>query len=325
MTLYAADLAVSQIGVESTPGTPVPANILPGNLKIMHKTAGDPSDAYRGEGQLYEYGVSSGMEWGAGTYESPVEAFGSKYIYDSHFERATPSGTTSITRVWDPAVAAAEVYDTYTLEKGQAGAVEIFPNLIFNTVKWLISKRERCTITGDTWSRAVSSIASSLTSATRVPSSVIARTGFNVYTGATFGARTTLVDMARAEINHGPRYKDAALINTNLGPDGLVPMALANSCRFTVPMSVSAGDYAGPFNNAKKRAGTPIFITIVGTGKLITGVIYEEHEIALCVTLRNTPDNGAIDGNVDGRVWDAGLSIDPTSGKAIRVTTISAP
>lgn len=112
---------VTQIGVESTSGTAVPANKLLASLEITGGIKAQ-NKKFRPQGRKYSSFVIPGREWseyklgGMVTYGEVV------YPLSSILKATTPSSDTTLGKKWvfAPALSAEDTVKTFTLEQGSA-------------------------------------------------------------------------------------------------------------------------------------------------------------------------------------------------------------
>lgn len=325
-------LQVRQWHAETTPGTPVPADTRSPNGKFMLEQAGDPNKVYVPTGQLVASDSVSGMTWGAGNYESPWSFCEIYQIFNSLFKHVNPTGASlAKTRVWTPAANAEDTYDVYSFDGGQNGALRKFAYVFFNSLKGTISKQDMSPLTGDMMGQWLGNSTGSLVSATTLPSELVGSIMWDAFTADTFAhlasAPSQLTDQWKVAIDYGPVRDTAAFINSaNPSWDAAgIGDPIKNKIDITVPYDVSGSDYAGQFTEAKKRAGTPIFLRYVATGAFIENDgmadIYEQLIIDMCVKIIGYPKDTDIKPFV-GLTWPCELMLDPTSNKYIEITTI---
>jgi hypothetical protein len=326
MTRYASALETVQIKEEVAHGTLLGADTRVPGLKMNIAGGGDPSEEDMGSGLLYATDSSNGIEESGGSYEMPLDYISTKYVANSVFKKVTPTGTATKTNVWAPAVGSADVYSSYSVEKGQTGAVEKFPFVVFNSMNFTIKKKgQKPLFTGDVMGQEGDQATALTALATTVPSRRIPATAFNFYSCATFGATPILLTTGwQVEFNYGPRYGPGYFIGSaEPSHDDIGIIVPANSVKVTVPFDVSGTDYAGLFTKAKKRAGTPIYLRLMATGATIDTGVVETWQMDLSLKIRNLPTPTDIDPWV-GRTWELGLWIDETAQKVLELTTIAS-
>jgi hypothetical protein len=329
MANYAKALQVAQLKKEVTPGTAVGADTVAPNTKILLAPDGDPNEEYSGEGHLFPSDSSNGLEWSSGKWEAPPTYDESYLVFNSvfkHVNATTGGGGVAKTRVWTPASASADTHDTYSVERGQTGAVEKFTYAIFNTLKLLVGKRIRTLMSGDMLGQEVLPAAALTAVATTIKSSVIPKTGWDIYyatTWAGLAAGTLLSTGFRYEFDYGPVMKDAAFIGSaEPSFNALGIIVPQHALKLTLPYDVSGSDFASFLTLAKKRASTPVFIRLVSTGALLEVGINQKFQIDMSLRVRKVPDETDIDNVFLGLMWELGLYIDETSGNVLEITTI---
>jgi hypothetical protein len=325
-------LSVSQLIKEVTPGTTPgsPTALSLPNTRIMLAGAGDDSTAHVPSGHLVPRDTTSGLEWGAGSYEMKWSFDELHILFDSLLKKVTATGAGAAkTHLYSPAANALDAFQTYAAEIGQAGAVEKFNYMVFNSMNFEIRKQGGDgLITGDVLAQEALPAAALTASPTVLPSSPISPTAWDLFTADTFAELESdpvqLTTNFRFGFGLGPKYSSAAYINSaEPSWDALgIGEPIANNLSLTLPHDVSGSDYAGLFTLAKKRAGTPIYLRLQTEGDEIETGINELITLDMCVKIRNVPGREDI-GPFIGNAFPLNLYIDPTSGKWLEVTIIS--
>lgn len=335
MALRSSKLQKAHQGLEVTPGTAVTANLLAPNTKLGLRFMGDPNEEYSAEGHLFPADSSSGLVWSGGAWEAPP-TFDEAYLYYNslfkHVAATSPGAGVAKKRVWSPSPAAADTHDTYSVERGQVGAIRKSTYVVYNSMKLLFGKRLRPLMSGDLLGQfdpaAGLTNAFSNGSPTVIKSSVIPKKAWNLYTADSFAELETDATLitpaaARFELDYGPVMKDAAFIGSaEPSWDALGIIVPNTSLKLTLPFDVSGSDLAGLLNMSKLDNSTPVFMRAVALGDELEEDIFETHQIDMCLRARVVPDDEDIDDVFLGLTWELGLFLDPTSGKAIEATLI---
>lgn len=330
MTLYSRAQEVVQVGEEVTPGTEVAANLIPPNTKLDIRPTGEGSETYYGQGAWVPSDVRPGLRWAVGTYEAPPTYDESYLIFNGYFKKVTASGAGAAkTRVWSPGPRTAETIGTLSAQRGQAGATNKFSYVVPNTWGLEVNKRlNGARMRGDLLGQYKNRGTALTGSPSTIKSSPIQGSSFNVYGATTWAGLTsspvqeTLVE--RIAISFGAIRDFAAFLNSAIKTwDALGLIVPTTGVVITLPDDVSGSDFAGTFNLAKMDAGTPIFLRLEATGAELQTGINETFRIDMALKIANVPEGAEI-GPFAGNAWPLQFVIDPTSGKFIEITTISA-
>lgn len=332
MALYATALETVQLKEETTHGTLVGADTRLSNLKMDIAGNGDDRENYMGSGLLYPGDSTDSIEGSAGTYELPIEFNGTTYVANSVFAKVSPSGTTAKTRLWEPALGAADVYSSYSVEKGQTGAVEKFPWVVFNSMNFTIRKKgQRPVLTGDVMGQEVIPATALTAIATTVASRPVPATAFNVYYGASWAglesSPTLLTTGWEVEFNYGPRYGPGYFIgNAEPSFDSIGIIVPDNAVNLTLPKDASGSDFAGLLTLAKKRAGSMVYLRLKAEGNQLEPgppVVKELWQLDLALQVKNLPARTDID-VFTGLKWPLNLFLDSASQKVLSLKTIAS-
>lgn len=173
-----------QIGLESTPGTSVPAGkVLEGiDIQMAPKVQ---SKEFRPQGRKYASQVLIEKEWGEHKYSGiadfqslayPLSLFGAPVV--------TTVFTSATQRVWTPLLTGNNSVQTFTIQKGSSAYAEQVSYGLFNSFNLKIDRKE-LTISGDLLSQIVSEGITLTASPTVVAAVPIVSTMANVYLDST--------------------------------------------------------------------------------------------------------------------------------------------
>lgn len=180
---------VVQIGVETTPGTPVAANKSLPSLSFNISPKFD-SKQYRAQGNKFNTVSRVHKIWGEGSFEGPLSYNEINYPLSTLFGAPTPSipagGTT--TRLWKflPAAKGADTIKTLTVEQGDSTAATQMSNVAATDIKFDFEPDD-VKVSGNIIGRAP--VTGTLTgSPTEVANNIVSARELDVYIGNTLGA-----------------------------------------------------------------------------------------------------------------------------------------
>ena len=165
----------TQIGVEATPGTAVPAN------KQLLAVAIEPAiktkiQTFRPRGQKYNTVAVLGEEWTESKVSGPAAYNDLTYLFASHFAYAAPTQinvSAGLAYQWNfnPGQTAADTVKTYTVQSGSAVRAQQIAYGILNEFGYTLT-REKFDISGTMLGQAISdgiTLTASPTAITLVP------------------------------------------------------------------------------------------------------------------------------------------------------------
>jgi hypothetical protein len=129
-----------RLGLESTPGTPVAANLVLRSLTIQ-PTPVIPRNPIRASGNMAATGMTSGKEHTTFTVEGPLTYTDSAFLFNSVLGAPisnTASGVTTLT--WLPNAEAANTLRTYTVEVGSGNGSAGFAGAFLTDLSISIDK-----------------------------------------------------------------------------------------------------------------------------------------------------------------------------------------
>lgn len=313
-----------QIGVESTPGTPVAAS------KRMQSWGIEPNvetehDQFRPAGWKYVALTSMGKEWvtapitGRGTYTELV------YLLSSVIDTATittPAGGTN-SRNWNftSDTFADDAPKTYTIEHGSAVRADEFSYGIVTELGMSFSREgDGASISGSVLGRALSDGITMTPAPTTVPLIPILPTQVSVYvdnSAATLGT-TKLSRAITAEFNIGNRFAPVWVLDAAQQP---FVAHIESEPDFTVGLNVQANSTGMAFLN-NMRTGDPLFIRIEAIGAIIEGAI--PYEATFDFAVKNiTPDGFNDADGVYGFEYNFVGFHDGTWGKSMDINLVN--
>ena len=211
---------VSQIGVEATPGTAVPANKLLPTLSFKPKPT-FATQKYRAQGARTTTSLTQSKHMGDGEltgvldYNSIIWALNGIF----NFTAGTQIGSlTAYQRVWNAGVYTSDMNrKTYTIEKGDADSADRYTSAQIKSFGFEASQ-DQYNIKGSMFSRYPDLDVVLTASPTKVPERPVERDDINLYIDNTFGSiGTTQVTNARREnLDIGDKFKEAFFHNRSI-------------------------------------------------------------------------------------------------------------
>ena len=132
MSFPASALRVTQFGVETTAGAPVPANKLFSLLSVSPGEERTGYDTVRQLGTLVPVDVTGGYRWFSGELEGPISTTDMLYVLSASFGQVSgtqimdgATGTGAYRYTWTVSGSAVPNPKTLTIENGQAGVTGI--------------------------------------------------------------------------------------------------------------------------------------------------------------------------------------------------------
>jgi hypothetical protein len=260
----------TQAGVESTPGTAVPANK---SLDCFSFSFGIESkvDYHRATGKKYPSIQELNQEWMSGSLdESPMDYNGLVYPVSGVFGTATitSSGASSIAKDWTftPPTTGNTSVKTFSFEQGDAVRAHKFAYGMFT--QWgYKGSREQWTTSGTLIGQILTDNATMTSSPTAIALAPMLGTQFDVYIDPTYSAlgTTKLSRSASVEYNFDSAYGPAWFINSAV-PSWTTHVDMVPNC--TLKLELEADAQGMDFLN-KMRDGSTQFIRVKARGALL--------------------------------------------------------
>lgn len=319
---------VSQVGVETTPGTPVAANKFLPTLSFMPKRKIDTKD-FRAAGsrvpttKVHHKRMAGGEVSGVLDYNSII------YLLSGIFNNpaATQIGAlTAYTRVYTPGLRTADSSrKTFTVEVGDATAAEkyAFTQLLgFN----LAAGQDDFTVKSDLISQYPTDNVTLTASPTTVPERPVQRGDITVYMDDTYGALgTTAVTEALAEsLDLGPKFKEVFVHNAAAPAFyDVIDIPYAGKFSFdTVHNTQSRTLIASLVNNPTKWIRWEAIGAFLGTNASIN--YYEKIWIDMCVKFEE-PEEKINEGEPYGYSYKAATFPDEAGLQShMRITIVNS-
>jgi hypothetical protein len=317
---------IVEVGVESIPGTAVPASVRLQGVSIDLDTAMQ-LDRFGPQGNLFDSISAPRQEWSSGSVTGMPTYTELAYVFSNVFGAAvisTPSGATTARRwTWKPSSSTPWTPITWTIRRGMVGnTAEMAAYALMTGVGLSFSRTATPALTGDLFARALdyagTVVSSGLTLRDLVP---ILPAEVCVYLDPTFAAigttRLTRDFVAEFTIGglFGPIWPlDCTLpsfaTHAVLKPDATAKLQLGNDAQGREPV-------------AAMRAGDTRFCRIEATSAKTIEVgppaIPFRLRIDLALKVVDAPARGDSDG-LSTLEWSFGIFDDPLFGGAMQIT-----
>jgi len=313
---------ITQIGVESTPGTAVAAGKL---LQALTITPGIKVDVsrFRPAGAKFATIAALAKEWVEAKIEGPGCYNHMAYLMAGILGYAAPAqqgGTTAYKWTATPGQSAEDTIRTFTVEQGSSVRAGRFA---YGLVTQLGLKFDRSgvAVTGAMLGHAYEDGVTMTGTPAAIAVQPIQPTEVSVYmdtTGASIGT-TKLTRVLRAEFEIGDRYSPLWTLNSAAnGFEAHVETAPAA----TVKLLVEA-DAAGMGPLAAVRAGDKKFIQVKATSSALAGTGYAySMTLGVCGVVADVSEFSDEDG-VYGIEWTFDVAYDATWGKALTMELVN--
>lgn len=139
---------ITQLGIETTPGTAVATTVKFPSIDVEFSPE-HTKQFFRGAGQKFNTIGVMNKNWAAGSYKGPLNYTELAYIFSSYANYAAPANVGTGGKGWtfNPALSAEDTIKTYTLERGDSNDAAKVSNAVFNSADIEIT-RDTGTISG---------------------------------------------------------------------------------------------------------------------------------------------------------------------------------
>lgn len=199
---------ITQLGIETTPGTAVATTVKFPSIDV-EITPEHTKQFFRGAGQKFNTIGVMNKAWSTGSYKGPLNYTELAYILSSYSNYATPAtvGTGGKGWTFNPALSAEDTIKTYTLERGDANDAAKAANCIFNSCDIEIT-RDTGTVSGEVIGKLFS-VGNTLTAAnTFITNNPVSMNDMSIYLDSTSGGlgTTKLTDVFRLSLKLPKKY-----------------------------------------------------------------------------------------------------------------------
>jgi hypothetical protein len=296
MTTRATINQVTQLGVETTPGTAVAANRRLTGLQIGLNVRAN-TQAYRPTGGKFSTIVVEGKEWAEGSVSGPLTYTEIVYLLAGvmNFSAPTQQGT-STAYLWDfsPPQSGNSTIRTYTIEHGDSIRAHRAAYGLFNAIT-ITGTRDAIEVGGSLLARSIEddiSLTASPTAVALVPVLPIQVSGFVDNTASALGT-TRLTRLLRWEFELGDRYAPVWPIDAQLAGNFPVHVETepAGSLKLLVEANAQGMALLSSLRNGGKR-----FVRIEAIGGIADATYNYRFTLDVCGIVENVADFSDEDG-----------------------------
>jgi hypothetical protein len=311
MSAPASALRVTQFGVETTAGTPVPANKLFSMVSVSPGEERTGYDTVRQLGTLVPVDVTGGYRWFSGDLEGPISTTDMLYILSAAFGQVTgtqimdgSTGTGAYRYQWTVSGNAVPNPKTLTLEVGQSGVTSVrAAGCQVTGLKLSISTSE-ATVSGTVLGRTMTVGSTMTSSPTRLARAAIDPRFVYVRTAATvagLGSATPLGRAREVSLSFGELVQAVPF----LGADDVTLVPTADDTEFSLTV---AADAEGRARFAEYDAGQLVYVRVTAQGPVIysSGSTTVRHALTVTVPVRWS-EVSELAGDDDG-IWTFEIS-----------------
>jgi hypothetical protein len=306
----------AQWGVETTPGTAVPANR---QVKSMSVTLGieGENDVFRPDGHKWGSLVAPTMEWtsfrveGRPTYTELCYALGG--IAGAPVETAVGAGLKRVYTILDTAPDDAV---TLTIEKGSDVRAARVAYGLFNELGFTFNRRNGVAITGGGIAKLLEDGVTLTPDATALPLVPIIGKQLDVYIDAAVAdlGTTKMLRAFAIEPAIGNKYGPVWPINSDMASfDGHVELVPTGTVRVRLE-----ADAAGMAYLANYRSGDVFFLRVEGIGPEFEAGHANQFTYDTCLGIRRVTDYGADEDGVTVLAYETEFVTD-AAGKAVEI------
>lgn len=259
-----------QFGVETTPGTAVPANKRIDNLLCKFGAKGEFKKT-SGTGRKYPSVQQLNAEWVEGSFTGSMDYNSMLYPLTGALGVTTPSahGSSSVAKDWviDASLSGAKQPQTLSIEQGDAIRAHKFAYGLVKKVGYKLNRKTDASISGDMLAQAISDGITMTGGPTAVVLSPITGQHFNFYLDSVFGSlgTTQLLKVLKAEFSMDSIYGPAWYLNRSLSSfSSHVDLNPNASFKFAV-----AADATGMASLGDMRTGVTKFARVEAQGPVI--------------------------------------------------------
>jgi hypothetical protein len=283
---------VIQLGVETTPGSPVAASKL---LQAFTWTLGakPTTKQFRGTGRQYPSASAELMEYSSGKIAGPGDFNQLLYPISSVLGKTSPvahgASATAKDWIWTPGLTGSYAANaqTYTLQNGDSNDAEQYPFAVFTGFNYSFTRKQEVTIGGDLLAQTFTDSVSLTASPTEVAQSPMTGAQANVYLDSTSaGLGTTLIsNLLKADFTASDYYEPFWPVNrANASFTNIVDKEKKNELKLLVEANSTNIGLRGSY----LQTGTRCYVRVDVQGPVIdqTNSINAElkHDMACFVT-----------------------------------------
>lgn len=319
MTEIASVFQQLNIGVETTPGTPVAANKRLSGLMIRPQPKTDIK-SYRGIGYKFPTVATLNKEWVEASLEGPLTYTEIVYLLSSLIGTVTPTGAGNA-KTWSftPDSDAADTPKTYTVEWGDATRALEFAYGLVNSLKLSFS-RDGCELSGSMLGQEIDdgiTLTGSPTAIALMPVFPTHMAAFVADTAAGLAGAGALTRVVSGEWEMADRYNPGWFLDTSAS----FGVHVEKVPKLTAKLKMEK-DAAGMGLLANMRAGSFKFLRLQGVGAAISGGGNYTLTVDIAGKITSDPTFSEEEG-IECIEWSFDGFHDPTWGKATQVDAIN--
>jgi hypothetical protein len=312
-----------QLGLEATPGTPVPANKKFVSIGIEPAIQIEPY-RFRPMGQKFASLVVPGKEWVEADI-SGVLSYSEIIWFLASVLKAPAAPTTLDTsaRQWTfaPAASSEDTVKTYTVEQGGVVRAHKFSNGIVTELEVTIN-RDSCEVSGTMLGQALTDSITMTAAPTTPPEVPVLPTEFNVFLDGTSGGlgTTKLTRVLEVTITVGDRFSPVWVLNS--AQSSYVAVVESEpTCEITLLMEA---DTEGMSQLTQARAGSTKFMRIEALSTALAGAATQKYRFAwdAAIKVKDVGDFSDEDG-VYAIEWTFEQVYDAAWGNAMLATVVN--
>lgn len=263
----------TQIAVETTPGTAVPANKL---LNAFTWTLGlkPTTKQFRGTGRQYPSASALLMEQSTGKIAGPGDFAELVYPFSSLWGSGAPAlhspSTTAYDWIWTPSLTAsyAASAKTFTVEQGDVIDAEKYAFCIFTGINYSFTRKQEVTIGGELMAQTFTDAITMTASPTAVQQIPMTGAQANVYLDATSAGigGTQLLDVLKFEYKASDYYDGYWPINRAAASYSNI---FDKEKKHEVTLTVQANATGVGYKASYLETGSKVYLRVNITGPLI--------------------------------------------------------
>lgn len=315
---------VTQLGIETTPGTPVPANKKLPTLSVLFVPETETKFT-RAFGFKYPTQGALHREWAGGTYNGPLSYNEIVYILSGLIGSPNPTvvGTTGYLWTFSPLSSGADSWKTFTLQRGDAALAMQAAYATFTTMSVAITRQD-CTVSGALIGQKISNNITLTVTPTLIAQQPVSENEVDIFLDSTFGSigTTKWTDPYETTITFPAFFNPKWVLNTAF-PAWKELVEMPRDITISVKAEMNA-QTSGFFDTLKVDALPVQYMRIKALGAAIPGgTAFNTLAWDFAVKLDKITDAADHDG-VYAYQLDFHVIHDPTMGKPFSLAVTNA-
>jgi hypothetical protein len=305
----------SQLGVETTPGTAVPADKRFPSIDIEISPE-HTKQFFRGAGQKFNTIGVMNKNWSVGSYKGALNYSELAYVLASYSNLTTGSEWT-----FSPAPAGDDIFATYTIERGDSTTAAQATNAIFNTLDIEIT-RDTGTIAGEVMAKLFSVGHTLTASPTTLPNTPVSMNDVKIFLdsdSANLGT-TKLTDVFKTSIKLPKKFDLKWVIDADeTSWKDAVPMAMTPKVTLEAEFSPQM---EALYNVLKSDNAANYFLRALAVGDPVGSTNFT-FRFSAAVQMTDAKENRKGNGAVYGYNFEFEIVADAIWGKAWEIFLIN--